>query len=150
MRTTLDSGAWVEHVPIQGLTARHYRDWQRIGVSITEDAVGDDGEVDVRALVTGIDIGLQNLDKESALFGILISAWSYELPVPAFDRPSGLTANAESIEELPGEDYREIFLLLQPFREKLDIKPNPKAPVAATTTSSNGSSRGRASGSRRA
>jgi hypothetical protein len=148
MRTTLESGAWIEHVPIQGLTARHYRDWQRLGMNISEDAIGDDGEVDVRALVAGMDIGLQNLDKISALFGILISAWSYEnLPVPAFDRPSGETSNAESIEDIPGDDYREIFLLLQPFREKLDIKASPKE---ATTSTSSGSSKVRANGSRRA
>lgn len=148
VRTTLESGAWVEHIPLQGIKGKHIRDYARAGKSgISEDAVDDDGQVDVRALVTGVDLGEVQESKHDALWAIVITGWSYEFPVPKFERGSGETAGAEVLEEIPGDDYQEIDLLLQPFAKKLTARVSPKG---AITSSSNGSSKARANASRRA
>jgi hypothetical protein len=147
LRTKLESGAWVEHVPIQDIKGKHIRDYARAGrTHIDGSAVDDDGEVDVRALVTGTDLGEVQEGKHDALWAIIITGWSYEFPVPKFDRGSGETAGAEVLEEIPGDDYQEIDLLMVPFGKKLTAKPRPKG---ATTSASNGSSRARASASHR-
>jgi hypothetical protein len=149
VRTTLESGAWIEHVPIQELKGRHIRDYARAGKSgISPDVVDDDGEVDVRALVTGTDLGEVQESKHDALWAIVITAWSWEsLPVPKFDRGSGETSGAEVLDEIPADDYAEIDLLLQPFAKKLTARARPKE---AISSASNGSSRARAGASRRA
>jgi hypothetical protein len=151
MRTTLESGAWVEHVPIQDVKGRHIRDYARAGKGrISRDAVDDEGNVDVRTIVEQTDLGERQEARHDALWAIVISAWSYEFPVPVFDRGAGETSGAEVLEEIPADDYREIDKLVEPFEKKLTAKPNPKAQAAATTSSSNGSSRAKAGSSRRA
>lgn len=149
MRTTLESGAWIEHVPIQDLKGKQIRDYARAGKShIGRDAISDEGDVDVRTIVEQTDLGKKQEDRHDALLAIVITAWSYDFAVPVFDRGSGETSGAEVLDEIPGDDYREIDEFLEPFEKKLTAKPNPKAREAATTTGSNGSSRasaGRAS-----
>ncbi len=148
VRTTLESGAWVEHVPIQDLKGKHIRDYARAGKSnIDGSAVDDEGTIDVRAIVTSTDIGEQQEVKHDALWAICITGWSYEgIQVPRFDRGEGRPIGAEVLEEIPAADYAEIDELLEPFAVKLTAKPRPKG---VTTSASNGSSPARASGSRR-
>lgn len=149
MRTPLESGAWVEHVPIQDIKGKHIRDYARAGAlsSIDGDVVDDDGNVDVRAIVEGTDLGERQEVKHDALWAIVISGWSYEsLPVPKYDRGAGAATGTEVLEEIPGDDYAEIERLLEPFAKKLAARPNPKG---ATTSGSSGSSRAKAGGSRR-
>jgi hypothetical protein len=148
MRTTLESGAWIEHVPIQDLKGKQIRDYARAGKGhIGRDAVDDEGNVDIRAVVEATDIGEKQQARHDALWAIVISAWSYEFPVPVFDRGAGETSGAEVLEEIPADDYREIDKMVEPFEKKLTARPNPKG---ATTSSSNGSSRAKASASHRA
>lgn len=148
MRTTLESGAYVEHVAIQDVKGRHIRDYARAGRGhVDPAAVDDDGNVDARALVTGMDLGEAQEEKHDALWAIILTGWSYEFAVPKFDRGSGETHGTEVLDEIPGDDYQEIDLLLKPFQAKLAARPSPKG---ATTSASNGSSRAKASGSRRA
>lgn len=147
MRTTLESGAWIEHVPVQDVKGRHIRDYARAGKGrVNPDAVDDDGQVDAKALVTSMDLGEAQEEKHDALWAIVITGWSYEFPVPKFDRGSGETTGAEVLDELPGDDYQEIDLLLQPFAKKLTARPRPKE---ATTSGSGSSSPARARSSRR-
>ena len=147
VRTTLESGAWVEHVPIQDIKGKHIRDYARAGKGrIDPAAVDDDGQVDARALVAGLDLGEAQQDKHDALWAIVLVSWSYEFPVPKFDRGSGETAGAEVLDEIPGDDYQEIDALLVPFAKKLTAAPRPKE---VTTSASNGSSKARAGNSRR-
>lgn len=147
MRTTLESGAWVEHVPIQDIKGKHIRDYARAGKNhIDGSTVDDEGTVDVRAIVTSTNIGEQRELKHDALWAIVISGWSYEFPAPKFDRGSGETAGTEVLEEISADDYAEIERLLVPFARKLDIKPSPKG---ATTSASSGSSRAKENSSRR-
>lgn len=145
VRTTLESGAWIEHVPIQDIKGKHIRDYARAGkMTVSPDAVDDDGQVDARALVTGLDLGEQREVKADALWAIVITGWSYDLPVPKFDRGSGLTDGAEALDEVDGDDYGEISRLLEPFARKLAARPRPKG---ATTSASSGSSKARVNGS---
>ena len=149
VRSTLESGAWIDHTPIQDLKGKHIRDYARSGKNrISRDAVDDDGNVDVGTIVEQMDLGETQENKHDALWAIVITAWSYDFPVPAFDRGSGLTSGVEALEEIPGDDYTEIDKLLAPFGKKLTAKPSPKG---ATTTASSTSSRANgARGSRRA
>lgn len=145
MRTTLESGAWIEHVPIQDIKGRHIRDYERAGKPrVGAEAFDDDGKFDRQAVLRDFDLGRSQEQKQDAVWAIVISAWSYEFPVPVFDRGSGETKGADSFEEIPGDDYREIERLIEPFTKKLAARPDPKG---AITSASNGSSRAKASGS---
>lgn len=148
MRTTLESGAWIEHIPIQDIKGKHIRDYARAGKGqVNPDAVDEDGQVDAKVLVTSMDLGEAQEEKHDALWAIVITGWSYDFPVLKFDRGSGETAGAEVLDEFPGDDYQEIDLLLQPFAKKLTAKPRPKGVI---TSASNGSSKGAAKSSHRA
>lgn len=147
MRTTLESSAWIEHVPIQDIKGKHIRDYARAGKpQLGPNIVDDDGQVDNRALVQGLNIAEMQEQRHDALWAIVITGWSYEFPVPKFDRGSGETAGAEVLEEIPGDDYREINELLKPFDLKLSDRPRPKG---AITSASNGSLKARAGSSHR-
>lgn len=147
MRTTLESGAWIEHVPVQDLKGKHIRDYARAGKNrITRDAVDDDGQVDVGTVVEQMDLGEQQEHKHDALWAIVLTAWSWDFPVPVFDRGSGSTSGTEVLDEIPADDYGEIDEVLKLHVKKLTAKPSPKG---ATTSASNGSSRAKGSGSRR-
>jgi hypothetical protein len=147
MRTTLESGAWIEHTPIQDLKGKHIRAYARAGKNrMSRDVVDDDGNVDVGSVVEAMDLGETAENKHDALWAIIITAWSWEFAVPQYDRGSGLTSGIEVLDELDAEDYAAIDELLKPFAKKLTAKASPKG---ATTSSSNGSSRAKASASRR-
>jgi len=147
-RTTLESGAWIEHVPVQDLKGRHIRDYARAGKSnIDGSAVDDEGTIDVRAIVTSTDIAEQQETKHDALWAICITGWSYDgIPVPVFDRGEGKALGAAVLDDIPAADYAEIDELLEPFAKKLTARPSPKGTI---TTASNGSSRGKAGSSHR-
>lgn len=145
MRTTLESGAWVEHVSIQDVKGKHIRAYRRaVSLHVPGEAVGDDGDIDRRALVTGLDLGERREARGDAVAAIILTAWSYDVPVPDLEGYS--VVNGESLGELPADDLIEVERILEPFAAKLDDKPDPKE---ATTSASNGSSRARAAGSRR-
>ena len=137
MRTTLESGAWIEHVPIGELKGKHKRALERAGKPALDGAsITDEGKVDVRAVLSGMDISSWMGAKQDALWATLIEAWSYELPLPALDGDA--IVNADSLGELPLGDYEEIERLFEPYAAKLGRRPDPKT---STTSSSNGSSR---------
>jgi hypothetical protein len=148
MRTTFESGAWVEHTPIQELRGKHKRNLDRVGKpQVTADAISDDGAVDVRALMSGIDIMSWQAAKRDAVWAMVIERWSYDLPVPVLEAASGEVTGADAFGELPLKDFEELEALLAPFEETLNQRPDPKG---ATTSASNGSSRASgAHGSRR-
>jgi hypothetical protein len=77
---------------------------------------------------------------------MVVEGWSYDLPVPELG-DDGQVTGLDSFGELPLDDFDELERLLAPFEEKLARKPDPKAPAAATTSSSNGSSRAKAAAS---
>lgn len=144
MRTTLTSGAWIEHVPVQDLKSGHSRKLAaHTKLSVPPGALSDDGKVDMDALMAGVDMFKFSAAKQDALWALLISKWSYDLPVP--DLVEDEIENAGSLDELPLDDYEEIGQVLAPHAEKLARRPDPKG---ATTSASNGSSPARARGSR--
>jgi len=145
MRTTLKSGAWIEHVAISELKGKHRRALDRAGKrTLNAAAIGDEGDVNVREMLSGMDISAWLAAKQDALWAVLIDAWSYDLPVPEVD--GDVIAGAESLGELPLDDYEEIEQVLAPYAAKLARRPDPKG---STTSASNGSSPARASGSPR-
>lgn len=146
MRTTLESGAWIEHVPVQDLKGKHVRAMQRVAkMHMTRDDVDDEGEVDVGGLVERMDLAGMDEARHDALWALLITAWSYEGPVPQLDQAAGIVTGAEVLEEIPADDYAEIDEVLDAHSKKIRRKPNPKK---AITSASNGSSPARARGSR--
>ena len=135
MKTTLESGAWVEHRPIQDMRAK---DKDAVSLSVKMAIpITEDGEIDrSQGLLMS---GSMQLAARNAAIARVITAWSYEWPVPYFE--AGEVHGAELIDEIPIDDFNEIEELIEPYLKKLRHKPNPKAQVAGTTTSSNGSSR---------
>src|SRR5262250_2197634 len=118
MRTTLESGAWVEHVPIGELKGKHKRAVEAAGKPpVSPDAFDGDGQVDVRAVLSGMDISSWLAARQDALWAVLIDAWSYDLPVPELN--GGAVVNADSLGELPLGDYEEIEALFAPYAAKL-------------------------------
>lgn len=147
MRTTLESGAWIEHVPAQDLKGKHIRTMQRVAkLKMSRDDVDEDGEVDVGGLVERMDLADMDEARHDALWALLIETWSFEFPVPALDRSTGEVTGAEVLDEINADDYEEIDKILAPHAKKLRNKPNPKS---STTSGSSGPSRARANGSRR-
>lgn len=144
MRTTFESGAWVEHLPVQELKGKHKRDLDRVGKP--RPVFGADGQPDIEATVSGLDVMGWVAGRRDAIWAMVLDAWSFDLPVPVFVRETGEVTGAEAYGELPLDDFEALEELMKPFEAKLERKPDPKAPGAATTTSSNGSSR--ASGAR--
>lgn len=134
MRTTLTSGSWVEHRPIQDLKGADKRALARIGKP--EVVLTPSGEPDLGSMLGGMDIMTWVSDQQDAAWALVISAWSWELPVPAFDGHQ--VTGAEVFGEIPLDDYEELETLFAPFLAKLTRKPDPKG---TTTSSSNGSSR---------
>jgi hypothetical protein len=141
MRTTLESGAWIEHTPIQDLKGGHKRALSRAGKARMNIEVDGDGKVDVARAMSGMDFAGIGAATQDALWALLIEKWSYDMPVPELDRASGALEGGDAFDELPLEDFDEIEALFEPFMARLRRKPDPKAKAAATTTASNGSSR---------
>ncbi len=147
MRTTLESGAWIEHVPVQDLKGKHIRDYSRVAkMRMSRDDVDDDGEVDVGGLVERMDLAEMDEARHDALWAMLITAWSFPFPVPQFDRASGTVSGAEVLEDISADDYEEIDATLDPHAKKLRRRPNRGG---ATTSASNGSSKASRNGSHR-
>jgi len=135
MRTELDSGAWVEHRPLQDLKAKD-KDAVSRSVKMAMPLTAE-GEVDMSA---GVSIGGEmQIAARNAVLARVITAWSFDAPVPVYE--NWQITNVESIDEIPIDDFNEIEDLFDPYLAKLRKRPDPKAPAAGTTTASNGSSR---------
>jgi hypothetical protein len=143
MRTTLASGAWIDHVPVQDLKGGHKRKLDRTTkLALPPGAVSEDGQVDMDALMSSMDMTAFAAAKQDATWALLIDKWSYDLPVP--DLTAGGVEGSESFDEIPIDDYEEIGQVLAPHAAKLARRPNPKH---STTSASNGSSPARAGAS---
>lgn len=148
MRTTFESGAWIEHLPLQELKGKHKRNLDKVGKPVPVFTPG--GDFDQGATMSGIDVMSWQAARRDATWAMVITGWSFELPVPVLDAASGEVSGADAYGELPIADFDELEALMAPFEEALSRRPDPKAPAAATITSSNGSSRASgAHGSRR-
>lgn len=134
MRTTLTTGAEIEHRPIQDLKAK---DKDAVSTSVKMAIpLDDDGEFDrSQGMVFS---GAMGLAARNAVIARVITSWPYG-PVPHYE--AGEVHGAELIDEIPLDDFNEIEELIAPYLAKLRQKPNPKG---ATTSGSSGSSRGSA------
>lgn len=139
MRTTLKSGAWVEHRPIQDLKRKDKRQLSEFKRPNIQGAITPDGKVDMDALLAGMDVLSYVADGQDFCWALLLTGWSYDLPLPAV--ADGELINAASIGELPLDDADELEALFEPYQDKLSRQPDPKG---TTTSASNGSSRANA------
>jgi hypothetical protein len=131
LRTTLASGAQIEHRPIQDLKAK---DKDAVSNSVKMAIpVNEDGEIDrSQGLMMS---GAMQLAARNAVIARVITSWPYG-PVPHYE--AGEVHNAELIDEIPIDDFNEIEELIAPYLRKLRQKPDPKK---GTTSSSSTSSR---------
>lgn len=147
MRTTLESGAWIEHVPVQALTYGHKRALSRAArMQVPDGALDDEGSVSMRGMLAGMDITAWTAAKQDALWALLITAWSWDTPVPALDKGTGEITGGDALDGIPIDDADEIEAILAPHAEKLARRPDPKG---STTSGSSGSSPARGSASRK-
>jgi hypothetical protein len=137
VRTTFESGGWVEHTPIQDLKGGHKRALTRAGKARLDVRLDDDGQVDLQQALAGLDMMGYAASTQDALWALLIDKWSYDLPVPVLDRASGTVEGADAFDELPLADFEAVERLFEPFARKLSRRPDPKG---TTTSASNGSS----------
>lgn len=138
MRTTLTSGAWVEHRPIQDLKRKDKQLLAGFKRPNLQGALTPDGKVDMDAVLAGMDVLSYVADGEDFCWALVLTAWSYDLPLPAVHE--GELLNGASIGELPLEDGEELEALFAPYQDKLRRQPDPKGAQSATTSNSNGSS----------
>jgi hypothetical protein len=137
LRTTLESGAWIEHVPVQDLKGGHKRKLDRhTKLALPPGVVSDDGSVDMGAVMASVDMFAFMQAKQDALWALLIEKWSYDLPVP--ELAGGDVVDAQSFDEILLDDYEEITQVLAPHGDKLARRPDPKK---GTTSPSSGASR---------
>ena len=132
MKTTFESGAWVEHRLIQDMVAK---DKDAVSLSVKMAIpITEDGEIDrSQGLLMS---GAMQLAARNAVIARVITAWSYVAPVPYFEAQE--VHDAESIDGIPIDDFNELEALIAPYLDKLRQRPNPKA---TTTTKSSTSSR---------
>lgn len=132
MKTDLESGAWVEHRPIQDLKAK---DKDAVSLSVKMAIpLTEDGEIDrSQGLLMS---GAMQLAARNAVIARVITGWSYDAPVPFFEASE--VHGIEAIDEIPIDDFNEIEELIAPYLAKLRQKASPKP---TTSTSSSTSSR---------
>lgn len=138
MKTTFESGAWVEHRPLQDLKAKDkdaVSESVRMALPVTEE-----GEVDLSRGVTMS--GVMQVAARNACIARLVTAWSYDLPVPRWENHE--IHDEDSIGELPLDDINELEALIAPALAKLRQRPDPKG-----TTTSSSSTSSRANGAHR-
>ena len=146
VRHDLTSGAWVEVRPIGELKRNDKIAVQRLQF---EGIPMNDGDIDwhAGALMPG-GAGAINVrfgeNRRNTAIALVVTAWSFDgIEVPQVR--DGCLIGGDGIGELPLDDYDELEALIDPYIEKLTKAPDPKAPAAATTSSSNGRSSAKAS-----
>lgn len=142
MRHDLNSGAWIEIIPIQDLKGKDRDRFER--AVRHEFPFDDDGEFDKAALIAS-RADMRDLRRNAAI-ACLITAWSFTqpdgspLPLPGLDDVGAIT-NTSSIGDYSLDDETRIEEILVPYLVKLR-RPDPKE---ATTSTSNGRSKAKAS-----
>src|ERR1700761_5377558 len=116
MRSTFTSGAWIEHTPVQELKGKHKRGLNKVG---KPQPVFRGGEFDQEATVSGMDVMGWTEARRDAIWSMMLTAWSFDLPLPQFDWATGTVASAESFGELPLADLDELEALMAPFEAAL-------------------------------
>jgi hypothetical protein len=149
MRTELQSGAWVEHRPIQDLVGN-----DKDAVSRSQRfAFKMPAQLDQAGLQAAIAEAASHVDPQefaitqrNAVWARVITAWSFDLPVPVLEN-DGHIVNGDSIGAVPIDDFEALEALFAPYQAKLTRRPDPKGPPTATTSSSSNSSRANRTGS---
>jgi hypothetical protein len=132
LKTIFESGAWVEHRPVQDLKAKD-KDAVSSAVKMAIPLT-DEGEFDrSQGMVFS---GAMQLAARNAVIARVITSWSFGTPVPVYE--AGEVHGADAIDEIPLDDFNELEDLIAPYLAKLRQRPSPKG---ATTSASNGPSR---------
>ena len=145
MRTELDGGGWVDHRPHDDLKGK---DKKALTIFLRRRLpVSGDGQLDPRGLDPGQREELEGVLREAA-WARVIDGWSFGLPVPQWE--DNEPVNLDSFGELPLAAYNQVEALLAPAYAALIRQPDPKGLPTEISSSSNGRSRARATGSRTA
>lgn len=138
MRVTFESGAWVDIRPPGELTLKD-KVFVNSATLVAVDWVNQSATKMSMAQMMG---------SQYATMARVILSWSYEYIIPKDDISSdedGQKTYEASLMLMPLDDYNELEDAIQPHLEKL----RGKGPKERNTSTSNGSSKGRAVSSRR-
>ena len=144
MRHTFGTGEWVELIPLSDLRIKHKKKlYAATNAIVPMNAAGDFDAAAVISLHGSWQAytALHDATRFAALCALVVTAWSWEAPVPQIT--DGALIHAESIDEVP----LELEDLLAPYMTRLTRDPDPKE---VTSSSSNGSSPARARASQKA
>lgn len=142
MRHTFESGEWIELRPVSNLKAKD-KDVYAAAVKLYVE-FDDSGKPDMSSVPFSMSIPAIQRDALLARLMLGGDGWSFTtdggdpLPVPVWNEDLERLENHESIGELPLDDWNELEALLQPYIDKVKIKPSPKP---TTTENSTGTSR---------
>ena len=144
MKHTFQTGEWVDLIPLADLRIKHKKKLYAVTNSIVP--LNSEGSFESAAVISRHGSwqayqALHSSTQFAALIALVVTAWSWEMPVPQIT--DGALANAESIDEVP----LELEDLLAPYLERLTRDPDPKE---VTSSSSNGVPPARAKASRTA
>jgi hypothetical protein len=137
----------VELIPLADLRIKHKKKLLAIGNALVPMTAA--GEFDAAAVIAQYGSWqayneMHSSTQFAALVGIVVTAWSWDAPIPAVI--NGALVNAGSVDEAP----MELEDLLAPYQTRLTREPDPKEVSTATTSSSNGVSPAKAKASRTA
>jgi hypothetical protein len=143
MRHDFPSGAWAELRPMSALrgTDKRLLDAARFTGYVRDD----DGDPDIPATTATIgatgrtELYLGNV--RAATAALVITSWSLDIPIPVIDPQAKTVTGGQALDiDLSLDDLNELESILLPYSLALQRQPDPKAPAAATTTSSAGPS----------
>lgn len=144
MRHDFPSGAWAELRPLadfRGKDKRLFEAARFTGYVLDTDG---DPDPDATAAALGSPAGRRDLylaNVRAAAAALAVTSWSFALPVPVLDPQSRTVTGGQALdEELSLDDLNELESVLLPYELALLRQPDPKAPAAATTTTSAGPS----------
>lgn len=144
MRHTFGTGEWVEVIPLTDLRIKHKKRLYAATNAIVPMTV--EGDFDPKAVVERHGSwqaysALRDSTQLAALIALVVTAWSWDVPVPQI--ADGALIHAESADEVP----LEMEDLLSPYLTRLTRDPDPKE---VTSFASNGSSPAKARASQKA
>lgn len=142
MRHDFPSGAWAELRPMPDLRGKDKRILD--AARFTGYVLDEDGDPDYAATTATLGAAARRAlyvaNILAATAALVVTSWSFEIPVPAIGADRTVSGGQALDTDLSLDDLNELESILTPYALALQRQPDPKAPAAATTTSSAGPS----------